>query len=553
MSMPLHKQIDLILARKQELWNDRSSWDGDYKEVASFLKPRAGRFSTDEVNKGGRKNRQILDNWGVLALRSLGAGMMSGATSPSRPWFRFTTADFDLNNNFAVKEWMTKAQRAVLGVINKSNTNRALHMMYEEMGAFGTACSVVVDDFNTAIRHHTMTVGEYALAMDENGEVDTMYRQMQKTVGQVVPLFGLDGVSTRVKNAWDTNKMDQKVDIIHAIEPRQYRDTKSKQANQMRFRSTYLEVGSDLKDKVLRDSGFNQFPVLGPRWALTSGDTYGESPAMDAIGDVKQLMSQQLRKGQAIDYMSNPPLQVPAALVNTPVNRLPGGVTFVPMGQTAAKIESLFNVNLDLNHLREDIQDVRMRIDRAFYTDLFMMLSNSDRRQMTATEVAERHEEKLLMLGPVIERIHNELLEPLINRIFIRLLMAGALPPLPQELQGKEIRIEYVSMLAQAQRAVNLNSVDRYIGTVGMLASLNPQVIDKIDVDYIAEEAADMLGVDPQAVVPGKEVMLIRQQRSQAMAQQQQIATLNEASQALKNVTTPDNSPAGGVSALQGY
>ena len=321
--------------------------------------------------------------------------------------------------------------------------------------------------------------------------------------------------------------------MIHAIEPRKDRDPRKRDSKNMAWRSCYFETGGD-HETYLRDSGFNQFPAVVPRWATSGGDIYGNSPGMEALGDIKQLQHEQLRKAQGIDYKTQPPLQVPTKLEGQEINTLPGGVTFVDSATPNGGIRSAFEVNLDLSHLLADIQDVRERIRGSFYADLFLMLANNVGGRMTATEVAERHEEKLLMLGPVLERLHNELLSPLIEMTFDRMLQADVLPPAPEELQGMDLNIEFVSMLAQAQRAVATNSVDRFVGNLGMIAQMKPDVLDKFDSDKWADEYADMLGVDPALIVPGEKVAVVRQHRAEAAQQQQRMAMMQQGAETQK-------------------
>ena len=312
----------------------------------------------------------------------------------------------------------------------------------------------------------------------------------------------------------------------------------------MAYKSCYFELGGD-GEQLLREGGYKEFPAVIPRWGISGGDVYGNSPGMEALGDIKQLQHEQLRKAQGIDYQTKPPLQVPAYMKNRDVDSLPGGVTFVDGQQ--GKIETAFNVNLNLQHLLMDIQDVRQRINGSFYADLFLMLANATDTRMTATEVAERHEEKLLMLGPVLERLHNELLDPLIDNTFNRMVEAGLIPPAPEEMQGMELNVEFVSMLAQAQRAIGTNSVDRYVNNLGMIAQMKPDILDKFDSDAWADGYADMLGVDPKLVVAGETVAKIRQQRAQA---QQQMAQQEAQAQAVENATKLNNSKRGEPSML---
>ena len=279
-----------------------------------------------------------------------------------------------------------------------------------------------------------------------------------------------------------------------------------------------------------------------PRWATTGGDIYGNSPAMEALGDIKQLQHEQLRKAQGIDYKTKPPLQAPTSLKSRDVDTLPGGISFVDSAAPNGGIRSAFEVNIDLSHLLADIQDVRERIKGSFYADLFLMLANGTNPQMTATEVAERHEEKLLMLGPVLERMHNEILDPLIEMTFSRMVEAGIVPPPPDKLQGMELNVEFVSMLAQAQRAIATNSVDRFVGNLGAVAGIKPEVLDKFDADRWADAYADMLGIDPELIVPGEQVALIRKQRAEAAQAQQQAAMLNQGADTAQKLGSVDTS-----------
>lgn len=531
----------LLLSRWGQLRNERESWMAHWKEISDYLLPRSGRFFVDDRNRGDKRHNNIYDSTGTRALRVLAAGMMAGMTSPARPWFRLTTSDPQLDESAAVKAWLADVTRLMQMVFAKSNTYRTLHSMYEELGAFGTASTIVLADFNSVIHHYTLTTGEFAMAADHRGQVNTLYREFQMTVAQMVREFGRDNCSPTVQTLFDRGALEQWVTIMHAIEPRVDRDMTKRDDRNMAWKSVYFEHGGN-EDKILRDSGFKEFPALCPRWATTGGDIYGNSPAMEALGDIKQLQHEQLRKAQGIDYKTKPPLQAPTSLKSRDVDTLPGGISFVDSAAPNGGIRSAFEVNIDLSHLLADIQDVRERIKGSFYADLFLMLANGTNPQMTATEVAERHEEKLLMLGPVLERMHNEILDPLIEMTFSRMVEAGIVPPPPDELQGMELNVEFVSMLAQAQRAIATNSVDRFVGNLGAVAGIKPEVLDKFDADRWADAYADMLGIDPELIVPGEQVALIRKQRAEAAQAQQQAAMLNQGADTAQKLGSVDTS-----------
>ena len=555
MSDDANKRTDL-LRRWSELKTERATWMPHWQELSTFLLPRSGRYFVQDRNRGNRRHNNIYDSTGTRAVRVLAAGMMAGMTSPARPWFRLATPDTELNKHAPVKLWLADVTRLMLGVFAKSNTYRALHTTYEELGVFGTSAKVVMDDFKSVVHHHSLTAGEYAIATDYRGVVDTLGREFEKTVAEVVKEFGYDNCSVTVRNLFDRGTLGAWVPLIHIIEPRADRDPRMKDAKNMAWRSIYFERGGQ-DDKYLREGGFKEFPALCSRWGVSGGDIYGNSPGMEALGDVKQLQQEQLRKAQGIDYMTKPPLQAPSSMKNNEVDMLPGGVSYYDGNTPGGGIRNAFEVRLDLNHLLADIQDVRERIRGAFYADLFLMLANSDNGRMTATEVAERHEEKLLMLGPTVERLHNEELNPLIESTFTRMLASGMLPPPPQELHGIALNVDFISMLAQAQRAIGTNSVDRFVGNMGALAQLKPGVLDKFDEDTWAEEYSDMLGINPSLIVASDKVALVRQARADANQQAQAAQAANvqaDTMQKMGNAPTQTNNALTDVTrAFSGY
>lgn len=543
-SYPNAPTRDRLFTRWGQLKSERASWYAHWQELTSYILPRNGRYFVQDRNRGYRRHNNIYDSTGTRALRTLGAGMMSGATSPARQWFRLATPDPELNSFTPVKLWLDDVTKRMQRVFQKSNTYNSLHQMYEELGCFGTSASIMLPDFQNVIHHYPLTCGEYCISTDAKGRVCTLYREFDMTVSQMVKEFGLENCSVSVQNMYRTGSLDQWVPVIHAIEPRADRDIGKRDSKNMPFGSWYFEVGGE-DGQFLRESGFMQFPALCPRWSVVGGDIYGNSPGMEALGDIKQLQHEQLRKAQAIDYQTKPPLQVPASMKNRDVETLPGGISYYDGASNG--IKTAFEVNLNLNYLLADIVDCRDRVRGSFYADLFLMLANMQNTRMTATEVAERHEEKLIMLGPVLERLHNELLSPLVDMTFTRMIESGMVPPAPAELQGMDLNIEFVSMLAQAQRAIGTNAVDRFVGNLGAIAQMKPDILDKFDQDQWADVYADMLGVDPSLIVADKDVALLRNARNQALAAKEQAAVMQQQSQTVKNMA---QAPTQGQNAL---
>ncbi len=528
-------QRQLLDQRHAQLKNERSSWIAHYKEITTYFLPRNGRYFTADRDKGERKHNAIYDSTGTRALRTLAAGLMSGLTSPARPWFRLATHDPELMKSDAVKLWLDEVTKVMLSIFQKSNTYRAFHSMYEELAAFGTAACIIVEDFDDVIRMYPLTCGEYCIATDWRGEVCTIFREFDKTVGEIVKEYGIENCSPTVVSLHRSGQLDTWITLVHAIEPRADRDPSKLDSLNMAWSSITYESGTN-SEKVLRESGYKRFQALVPRWQVAGGDIYGNSPAMEALGDVKQLQHQQLRKGQAIDYQTNPPLQVPTSMKNHDIETLPGGISFVDSASAQGGIRTAFNVDLRLDYLLADMQDVRGRANSAFYVDVFTMLSGQDNGRMTATEVAERHEEKMVLLGPVLERLQNEMLDQTIEITFDFMLDAGVVPPPPEELQGQELSVELVSVLAQAQRAITTNGTDRFVANLGAVAQFKPEVLDKFDADAWADDYSDKLGVDPHLILPDDKVAQLRAARAKAQAAAAQQQQMNIASQTAKNL-----------------
>lgn len=554
-----------VMRRITALETERSSWWSHWREINEVLLPRTGRFFVTDTNRGERKN-DILDDTATGAVTTLGSGMQYGMTSPSRPWVKIETENTDLMEHAEVSLWCDQVTQKLLTVFARSNIYNTLHQLYEEQGGYGTAAAVVLADFDTVIHSFPLTIGEYCLAANDKNQIDTLGRHFQMTVMQIVQRFVAGGqplrersgswdwsnVSSQIKNAWDSHNLDQWIPLYNLIDPRLERDASKLDNRNMPWRSIVIET-SGSEDKVLRESGFKRFPVIAPRWQVTGNDVYGSScPGMRALGAIKQLQFEHMRKMQGIDYQTNPPLQVPASLKNQDADFLPGGVTyFDEMAGPKNGVRTAFDVQLDLQHLLLDIQDVRQLINNAFYTDVFLMMDRMPGIQpRNEREVEERHQEKLLMMGPVVERQQNECLGPLIDMAFDAAMEAGILPPVPEVLEGQELKFTYTSVLAQAQRRASMAGVDRVISATGAIAAAkqDPGVWDNVDVDQAIQKAGIYESLDPEIMRSKDQVAQIRNARAQAQqaaAQQQQIAqaadtakTLSQAGMSTDNALT---------------
>ena len=549
-NIPPYGKKSSILRRYTKLENERTTWRNHWMEISDYLLPRRGRYLFEAQNSRGKKrNSKIIDGTGTQAIRTMAAGMMSGMTSPARPWFRFGTQDPDMMDRYEVKEWLSGVERICRSILQKSNFYNSVYTIYAELGAFGTAPLYRQRSFDSVIRFRPFTAGEYVIAEDHTGKVDTLGRSFTMTVSQIIEKFVIQpngkedwtGVSRATKKMWNEKSYDELVPIIHLIEPRRKsdRDMRRYDALNMPFKSCYLEQGGE-NDEMLFVGGYKTFPAYIPRWDVLPGDIYGRSPGMDALGDVKQLQQQQKRKAQAIDKMVNPPMTAPTSLRGKPSSVLPGGTTYVDPLQGGQGFSPAYTVTPRLNDMMLDIQEVQERIQRGFYADLFAMMINSDRRNITATEVIERQEEKLVLLGPVLQRLNIELLDPLLDDVFQFALEAELLPDPPDALAGVELRVEYISLLAQAQQAVAASAIERAMGFAGNMVAVFPDVADNINQDEAMRQYSEILGNSPDLLRDGNEVSTLRRQRQEQQQMMEAAAMAQQGADSAKVLSETD-------------
>jgi hypothetical protein len=345
------------------------------------------------------------------------------------------------------------------------------------------------------------------------------------TVRQLVQKFGLENCSAMVKTQWNNGALEQSVDTIHAVEPNTDFDPKlSLSPAHRRWRSWWFEEGSP-EDKFLRQSGSSKFPALTPRWSNRQGDVYGRSPGMQIIGDCKALQHLERRHAQLVDKTTTPPMKGSESLRAGKASLLPGDMTYVPNGQGHIFEPAMVVPPQAIAALKDDIQRHEERIERGMFTDLWLRLIRDDRAQRaTATEIEEGKQETMLQLGPVLENLNGSLFEPAIDWGLEECNARGLLPPPPQELQGQDIKAEFISVMHQTQKMTGLTAIRTVVQEIGLLAQLGRQdALDKLNVDEIADEIANMAGVKPELILSSDEVKQIRDAREQRQQQADQM------------------------------
>ncbi|HGJ9326868.1 TPA: portal protein [Pseudomonas aeruginosa] len=554
MSEALRRNAEKRLAM---LKNERTSWEQNWRELSDFIQPMRSRLLCDQqVNKGDRRNNKIINNEATEDAGALAAGMMSGLTSRSRPWFNLVVQSKEAMEFGPVKSWLFEATERVRDVLLRSNFYNCQHVSYLEMGVFGTGAIWIDEDPKNGIRCEVFTAGEYYVANGADGRCNAFYREFKLTAAQMAERFGKENLSPQAQNALKEARQDQWFDCVQMVEPNADYLPGSKVSRLLPYVSLVWEK-SATPDKVLEHRGFHEFPVAVVRWDTLPGDCYGTGPGRRCLGDIKALQLYERSSARMAETGSNPAVQAPMSLQGKPSSTNPGSITYVDQVGAQNSIMPIYEPSPQwLAVIEGKIARHEARIRRSFYTDLFLMISEMDDVR-TATEINARREEKMAMLGPVVERVDFEGLDPVIGRvvgIMLRQSMpiwAGIidgeplLPEPPEELGQNVVEADYISILAQAQKAGAVNGLERIAATIGNLSGAFPEVRDKFDADQWVDEYAEAAGVVPTVIRGDEEVAAIREQRArqqQAAEAQQALASGIEGAKLLSETqVTPDN------------
>lgn len=553
-------EADLRLRRFQQgrllgLRVNRYSWWTHARELADYILPRRYKWliTQNQQNRGSPINQHILDSTGTIAARNLSAGMMSGISSPTRPWFKLKVGRIDSTQTSPVSLWLAECERLMYLIFAESNFYTAMAIFYFDLVVFGTAVLLLYEDFDDVITCVNPAFGEYYVDIDGRYRPTIFYREFTYTIAQTVDEFGWENTSPMVRQFYDLQdgaNLTREIIIAHAIEPNTEPE-KYGIPKHFKYRETYWEWGGATNPQggtsargFLRKRGFNERAAIIGRWDLVANDPYGRSPGMDALPDIKQLQQETRRKGQGIDKGINPPLLADAQLKNQPASLLPGGITFL-QGMMATGNRGMTTAydgwKPEIAAISEDLQEVRARIKSVFFNELFQVASQFETRSnITAVEWDMRKSESLMMLTPVIERLQNEVLAPIIDRVWGIMLRANLIPPPPAAVAGREVNIEYVSMLALSQRSAQAGSIERVLQIAGQLAGIDPQIIDNIDFDMALDLYSNLLNNDPRMIRSPEALAAIRQQRAQQAAQQQQLQAAETLSKAGANASQID-------------
>jgi hypothetical protein len=502
----------------------RSNWESHWQEVADYMLPRKAEITKQRAS-GDKRNISIFDATPIHALELLAASLHGMLTSSANRWFSLRFKETELNDSDEAKEWLEDATQRMYDVIAKSNFQQEIFECYHDLIAFGTACLMIEEDDEDTLNFSARHIKEIYIQENKKGYVDTIYRKFKMPAQAVLDKFGMENVSKEVLNSAKKNPFDD-LTIIHVVRPRLEFDPKKKDKKNMPFQSIYYEESTG---HIIMIGGFKENPYVIPRYLKASTEIYGRSPGMNALPDVKVLNKMVENSLKAAAKQIDPPLLIPDDGMLAPIRMAPGSINYYRAG-SRDRIEPL-NINANTSITLNSENQRREAILKMFHVDQLVITEN---RNMTATEVLQRQEEKMRILGPVLGRLQSELLSPMIIRIFNIMLRNNLFQMAPAILRSQELNIEYVSPIALAQKSSELQSIMRGLELFGSMAQAMP-VMDYIDENGLIKQLINILGLPAKMIKSDAEVQQIREERAQQQQMQMEMQQQLNESQVAKN------------------
>ena len=526
-------------ARRRELEVAYNQIKPDWQELADYFMPRTVRFLARNVNKAPAKNKKIKDAATLKAVRNFSSGMMSGATNPATNWFRIKVKGYDLKYDWQSRKWCGNVSDIIRDIFNISNFYVKLPAAYKQLGVFALSVLGLEKDEETVMRVKLLPIGSYRYAKDERGVVDTMCRVYTETAKNLYEKFGKDNVSKAVLQCIEQKRFEEPFEIVHFVEPNAEYNPDSVWAKNKKFISVYYEVSGE-NDKFLGKSGFDKFPYVVFEGEENGEDVYPtECCGVNALPDAKQLMAMVVDEGKIIKKIGSPQMKGPAELKNKKLTDAPA--TFTENNQNGDGLTPVYQVPpAVVQPLEVLLEAKRQSIYELFFNDLFAMILNTADRGRTATEVNELKEEKMTLLSPLLEQVHSGL-KTVMEWIFLECLERGIIPEPPAQIQGRDLEIEFVSMLAQAQKAQKISGMERFCTfTINLAQAVDPTLARKLNAEKIIDDYADYANIDPEQVVPSEDLQKIRQAQAEKQEQAEQMAAMQQGSEVIKNVGGAD-------------
>ena len=520
-----------IIQRNEKLKSARSNFANRWDDAATWILPRKGGILSQK-SPGSDQASDLFDSTAEKAALVYAAGLLSSLTPAGEQWMRLEVAT--PNASDAVKDFLTRASEAIQERLLASNFYLSLHEAFIDSGVFCTVCIFTGESEKTGVSFTNIPVGTFCVSENNEGMVDTLFREWKWNARQAVQEWGKEKLGEQVMRAFNSGDWEREFTFIHAVEPRfEFEKGVQIDAKKRPIASYYVCV----EDKnVIEEGGYYEMPYAVLRTLRSNNELYGRGPGLQCMPEVKLVNRMEKGLLVATEKMVDPPWLMPEDSSYQPDNR-PNGVTYWDSTNAANKPEQLQLTNrIDLGENKTEQK--RDCIREAFFVDMFQMLTNLQERQRekTAFEVSEMLQEKLVLFSPIFARTVQELLNPLIERVFAILIRSGAFPNIPPELGEYQYRITYVSKIALALKTAKTSALAQVMTVLGAMIPFDPSVKHLINWRKAAREVANNYALPMDWQRSETEVDEIVEGETQAAMQMQQAALAKDVSQAARNL-----------------
>lgn len=529
-------QLETLSARIDSLDAQAANIKNTWQDLANFCFPRKAWILTQRTEGDPMDFHRIFDNTAIRANQIMAAGFASHLTNPSAPWFMLATRNRDFLKIKEVRQWFRDVTTQIRLVLNSTNFDSSMQEFYLDSGCFGTAVLFSESDSEKRIRFTSVPVEEILIVEDSRGVINEVHRKFVYTALQAWERWGTNAGMTVIKAITSkTPDFNKKIIITHSVMPRDMRIAGKLDSKNKPFASIWM---AKQEKHLISEGGFDEMPYAVGRFYKRTGERWGFSPAMDALADIKMLNAEKKTLIRGAMKVVDPPVILPRVGFIQPFNMNPSGVNYADGKEATDAFKTLdtkgkINVGFDM------IQDVKNDINQTFFVDVFKAFSQIT-KQMTIPEVQRRIAENMVLLGPVVGRYTQEVFDPTITRAFNILFRQGILPPPPAAIQGQELDIIYISQLALAQRAVEINSIQAFLNDIGAISAFAPEVLDIVDADQATRSIAEIRNISPDLLKSVQQIKEIRQARAEAQAIADQKATAQEAANVVETATNAE-------------
>lgn len=521
--------IKQVILKNNYLTGQKGDWMSYWQDVANFCIPRKAWITTIKIYGEQLKFNYLYDSRAILALKKSSAGFHSNLTNPASKWFDFRTLDDKYMQSGVNQRYFRACSDIQYGVNNESNFNETMLEYYTDDLSLGSTCLATEEDWKTHVRYTSVPLEQINVELDERGELLNLYRNFKFTANQCVLKFGKNNISKMMQEALDKDKGYEKFDILHFVGPRHLRDVSKADNINMEYQSLWIAKKEEFQ---LKESGFKSNPYDFQRFWVHSDDTYGYSPAMDALASIKLANAQKRTLIRRAMKDADQATMMPARFFLGRLNQNPAAMNYYDKTKYTkddfGTIPTGGNAQLSV----EMMQMEQQLIDEAFFLPLFQALTNVT-KEMNIPETQKRISESLGLIGPVVGRMTKGIANSQMRAFEIN-NSRGLFPPPPKELQNQDMKMIFLSPLAKAQRASELTGLVSWSNFMMEMSKIIPDIKYRMDGDTIADGSADLFGVDPIFVRDKEKANSIIAKRNQLQTQQMQFNQANQVADTAK-------------------